>query len=119
MTQTVNATRWVVAHCEACNKRRVRPEGRPCGWCESGEERPRGRTLAGRSYLFGFAREVERAGMTIEEVAERAGVDVGWLASIEGGEGTHDVLYSHLGRAGEGPRSRLGRNGGTTAMSTT
>ena len=61
----------------------------------------------------------EQAGMTIEEVAERAGVDVGWLASIEGGEGTHDVLYSHLGRAGEGPRSRLGRNGGTTAMSTT
>lgn len=34
------------------------------------------------------------AGMTVAEVAERAGVDTGWLARLEAGEGTHDVLYS-------------------------
>ena len=47
------------------------------------------------------------AGMTVEEVAERAGVDVGWLRGIEAGEGTHDVLYSQwaaLVRATQPPR---------------
>ncbi|MGH9164490.1 MAG: helix-turn-helix domain-containing protein [Acidimicrobiales bacterium] len=34
------------------------------------------------------------AGMTVEEVAERAGVDVDWLRRLEAGEGTHDVFYS-------------------------
>ena len=34
------------------------------------------------------------ASMTVEEVAERAGVDVEWLRLLEAGEGTHDVLYS-------------------------
>ena len=49
----------------------------------------------------------EQAGMTIEEVAERAGVDARWLASIERGEGTHDVLYSQwleLVKATQPPR---------------
>jgi transcriptional regulator with XRE-family HTH domain len=49
----------------------------------------------------------ERAGMTIEEVATRAGVDPQWLASIEAGVGTHDVLYSQwltLVRATQPPR---------------
>ena len=32
--------------------------------------------------------------MTVDQVAERAGVDPAWLARLEGGEGTHDVLYS-------------------------
>ena len=47
------------------------------------------------------------AGMTIEEVAERAGVDVEWLRRLEAGEGTHDVLYSQwttLVRATQPPR---------------
>lgn len=47
------------------------------------------------------------AGMTIEEVAERAGVDVDWLRRLEAGEGTHDVLYSQwtaLVRATQPPR---------------
>ena len=35
-----------------------------------------------------------RAGMTVEEVAARAGVDAGWLERLEAGEGTHEVLYS-------------------------
>ena len=33
------------------------------------------------------------AGMTVAEVAQRAGVDAEWLAGLEAGEGTHDVLY--------------------------
>jgi len=47
------------------------------------------------------------AGMTVVEVAERAGVDAGWLARLEAGEGTHDVLYSQwvaLARATQPPR---------------
>ena len=32
--------------------------------------------------------------MTIDDVAARAGVDAGWLAELENGVGTHDVLYS-------------------------
>ncbi len=36
----------------------------------------------------------ERAGLTVDEVAARAGVDVTWLIELEGGVGTHDVLYS-------------------------
>lgn len=46
-------------------------------------------------------------GMTVEEVAERAGVDVAWLRRLEAGEGTHDVLYSQwvsLVRATQPPR---------------
>lgn len=49
----------------------------------------------------------ERAGMTIEEVAARAGIDPHWLASLEAGVGTHDVLYSQwltLVRATQPPR---------------
>jgi transcriptional regulator with XRE-family HTH domain len=34
------------------------------------------------------------AGMSIAEVAERAGVDADWLVRLEAGEGTGDVLYS-------------------------
>ncbi len=33
-------------------------------------------------------------GMTVAQVAERAGVDADWLARLEGGEGTGDVLSS-------------------------
>jgi len=47
------------------------------------------------------------AGMTLEEVAERAGVDVEWLRRLEAGEGTHDVLYGQwttLVRATQPPR---------------
>ncbi|MDQ3641622.1 MAG: helix-turn-helix domain-containing protein [Actinomycetota bacterium] len=47
------------------------------------------------------------AGMTVEEVAERAEVDVEWLRRLEAGEGTHDVLYSQwtaLVRATQPPR---------------
>lgn len=47
------------------------------------------------------------AGMTVEEVAERAGVDAEWLRRLEAGEGTHDVLYSQwtaLVRATQPPR---------------
>ena len=47
------------------------------------------------------------AGMNLEEVAERAGVDVEWLRRLEAGEGTHDVLYSQwttLVRATQPPR---------------
>ncbi len=44
----------------------------------------------------------ERAGMTIEDVAARAGVDAGWLAEpLENGVGTHDVLYSQWVDSGE------------------
>ena len=49
----------------------------------------------------------ERAAMTVEEVAVRAGVDPEWLASIEAGVGTNDVLYSQwltLVRATQPPR---------------
>jgi hypothetical protein len=49
----------------------------------------------------------ESAAMTVEEVATRAGVDPQWLASIEAGVGTHDVLYSQwltLVRAMQPPR---------------
>ncbi len=34
------------------------------------------------------------AGMTVAQVAERAGVDVDWLERIEAGAGTREVLYS-------------------------
>lgn len=47
------------------------------------------------------------AGMTVAEVAQRAGVDAEWLARLEAGEGTHDVLYSQwaaLVRATQPPR---------------
>ncbi len=47
------------------------------------------------------------AGMTVAEVAERAGVDVDWLRRLEAGDGTHDVLYSQwtsLVRATQPPR---------------
>ena len=47
------------------------------------------------------------AGMTIAEVARRAGVDGEWLARLEAGEGTHDVLYSQwvaLTQATQPPR---------------
>ena len=47
------------------------------------------------------------AGMTVEEVAERAGVDAEWLRRLEAGVGTHDVLYSQwmsLVRATQPPR---------------
>jgi transcriptional regulator with XRE-family HTH domain len=47
------------------------------------------------------------AGMTVEQVAERAGVDGEWLRRLEAGEGTHDVLYSQwtaLVRATQPPR---------------
>lgn len=47
------------------------------------------------------------AGMTVEELAERAGVDVEWLRRLEAGEGTHHVLYSQwtsLVRATQPPR---------------
>lgn len=49
----------------------------------------------------------ERAGMTIEEVAARAGVDPGRLAELEDGAGTRDVLYSQwakLVKATQPPR---------------
>ena len=36
----------------------------------------------------------ERAGMTVEEVAARTGVDPGWLIGLENGTGTGEVLYS-------------------------
>jgi hypothetical protein len=45
--------------------------------------------------------------MTVEQVAERAGVDGEWLRRLEAGEGTHDVLYSQwtaLVRAAQPPR---------------
>ncbi len=48
-----------------------------------------------------------RAGMTIEEVASRAGVDPAWLAGLEAGQGTHEVLYSQwaaLVRSTQPPR---------------
>jgi len=47
------------------------------------------------------------AGMTVSEVAERAGVGADWLGRLETGEGTHDVLYSQwaaLVRATQPPR---------------
>lgn len=47
------------------------------------------------------------AGMTIDEVAARANVDPGWLAGIEAGVGTHEVLYSQwveLVKATQPPR---------------
>ncbi len=47
------------------------------------------------------------AGMTVAEVAERAGVDADWLRRLEAGDGTHDVLYSQwttLVRATQPPR---------------
>lgn len=47
------------------------------------------------------------ASRTVEEVAERAGVDVEWLRRLEAGEGTHEVLYSQwtaLVRATQPPR---------------
>ncbi len=34
------------------------------------------------------------AGMTVAQVAERAGVDADWVAGLEAGEGTGEVLYS-------------------------
>ena len=74
MRQTVKAERWVVARCEECGKRRIKPEGRPCGWCESGEERPRGRTLQGRAHLLGLARELEKADATVGDLAHEIGV---------------------------------------------
>lgn len=49
----------------------------------------------------------ERAGMSVEEVASRAGVDAGWLDGLEHGVGTHEVLYSQwlrLVRATQPPR---------------
>jgi transcriptional regulator with XRE-family HTH domain len=49
----------------------------------------------------------ERAGMTVEEVAARAGVDPGWLAELESGTGTREVLYSQwveLVKATQPPR---------------
>lgn len=52
------------------------------------------------------------AGMTVAEVAERAGVDAGWLARPEADEGTHDVLYSQwvaLVQATQPPASTGGR----------
>jgi transcriptional regulator with XRE-family HTH domain len=45
--------------------------------------------------------------MTVAEVAKRAGVGADWLARLEEGEGTHDVLYSQwvaLVRATQPPR---------------
>ena len=48
----------------------------------------------------------EQAGMTLEEVAERAGVEPAWLDNIES-NGTHDLLYSeicNLARATQPPR---------------
>jgi len=45
--------------------------------------------------------------MAVEEVATRANVDAGWLAGIEAGVGTHDVLYSQwveLVKATQPPR---------------
>jgi transcriptional regulator with XRE-family HTH domain len=36
-----------------------------------------------------------RAGMTRDEVATRAGVDVGWLAEVEQ-HGTEDLMYSQI-----------------------
>jgi transcriptional regulator with XRE-family HTH domain len=48
----------------------------------------------------------ERAGMTVEEVAQRAGVDPTWLSDVER-NGTHDLLYSDicsLVRATQPPR---------------
>lgn len=47
------------------------------------------------------------AGMTVAQVAERAGVDVDWLVRLEAGEGTGDVLYSQwvaLAQATQPPR---------------
>lgn len=47
------------------------------------------------------------AGMTLAEVAGRAGVDPEWLARLEAGEGGHEVLYSQwvaLVRATQPPR---------------
>ena len=49
----------------------------------------------------------EDAGMTVDEVAARANVDPGWLAGIEAGVGTHEVLYSQwveLVKATQPPR---------------
>lgn len=49
----------------------------------------------------------ERAGMTVEEVAARTGVDPGWLAELENGTGTSEVLYSQwveLVKATQPPR---------------
>jgi transcriptional regulator with XRE-family HTH domain len=48
-----------------------------------------------------------RAGLTVDEVAARAGVEPAWLAGLEAGEGTHEVIYSqwaHLVRATQPPR---------------
>jgi excisionase family DNA binding protein len=48
----------------------------------------------------------ERAGMTLEEVAERAGIEPAWLDNVER-NGTHDLLYSeicNLVRATQPPR---------------
>ncbi len=48
----------------------------------------------------------ERAGMTVDEVAERAGGDPSWLSDVER-NGTHDLLYSdicNLVRATQPPR---------------
>jgi hypothetical protein len=45
--------------------------------------------------------------MTVGELAARAGVDAAWLASLEAGQGTRDVLYSQwaaLVRATQPPR---------------
>ena len=45
--------------------------------------------------------------MTLDEVAMRAGVDREWLAALENGVGTHDVLYSEwvdLVKATQPPR---------------
>jgi transcriptional regulator with XRE-family HTH domain len=50
----------------------------------------------------------DRAGLTLEEVATRAGVDPAWLDSIEC-NGTHDLLYSeicNLVRATQPPRPK-------------
>lgn len=48
----------------------------------------------------------QQAGMTLEAVAERAGVDAAWLEDVER-NGTHDLLYSeicNLVRATQPPR---------------
>ena len=49
----------------------------------------------------------EKAGMTVDEVAERARVDPQWVRELEAGAGTHDVLYSQwveLVKATQPPR---------------
>ncbi len=69
MTQTIKAEAWTQAKCEGCKKTRNRPVGRLCGWCESGGKPARYRVPDGRSHLLGLAREMEDAGVNVEDLA--------------------------------------------------